>query len=344
MNAEPGRRILPDGRFASTALAILGIGPVAPGIAGIAALATTDLEQSPGPVADDWFDAEAFIGKRGHKYFPQSGRLASAAARLALEDAGLGDTGAAGEDCGLIVGTNFGVHRVLADIDATVGEYGVGGLSPLSAPNFSVNLGASLTGIRTSTTGLNITLTDPVVAGLGAIVLAYHAVGIAGRILAGGAEDAPYGCASPLTGTGVTMAGASCLFVLEAAKPGEAGAMIDAAFLSRNIVGTHVDARFATRLAAAVRGLGAEVLVSVTALSQSLRGRLFDAAARALAASGRIAVRAPSFTDSGGLGAVSPLLPLAQAAHVRRDAIILAGSPYGGVGVVILKCSKDNTR
>ena len=244
----------------------------------------------------------------------------------------------------MIVGTNFGVHRVLAEIESTVGAYGIDGLSPLSAPNFSVNLPASLAGIRTATTGMNITITDPIVAGLNAIVLAHRVLagGLVRRVLTGAAEDDPDGSRRPLSGTSVVVRGAACLFVLEAmGEPGSGGAII-ATLLGRFAGSARGEARLAGRLAEVAEALTEQVLVSASAISPPLREHLAELGTRALEATGRSPVMMSSFGDDGSAGTASPLLPLAQAALVRRDAIVLAGSLSGAFAAVVLKCSWED--
>jgi 3-oxoacyl-[acyl-carrier-protein] synthase II len=128
-------------------------------------------EVTPGvtPAPDGWFDANAHLGPRGHKYWSYATRYwLAACAPLARRP----EADAAPSRFGIAVGTNFGAHRTLGELHAEAKAQGSSALSPMSAPNFCINLVASYAGIRHGAKRFNVTLTTPAVAGLDALALA----------------------------------------------------------------------------------------------------------------------------------------------------------------------------
>ncbi len=139
---------------------------------------------------DDWFDVEAYLGKRGHKYFSRGTKLwLAACAGLDGLDAG---EGAGGDLTGIAVGTNFGAHQTLREMHDVVLQSGPLALSPSFAPNFCVNLIAGQAAIRYGARRFNLTITTPATAGLDAIAIAARelAAGRCKSVLAGAAEEA----------------------------------------------------------------------------------------------------------------------------------------------------------
>ncbi|MBC2903695.1 beta-ketoacyl synthase N-terminal-like domain-containing protein [Streptomyces cupreus] len=177
-------------------LVVTGIGVVSP-LAAMAALAAPPRagNAAPAPAADAWFDADARLGPRGHKYLPPAARYLLAAAGDALADAGDCLAGIPEERRGAAVGTNHAVAALHARMDRTVISEGADGLSPATAPFFSVNLfGSHLSG-RFALKAFNVTVTSPGVAGLEAVQMGLRAV-TAGRsalLLAAATEEAREG-------------------------------------------------------------------------------------------------------------------------------------------------------
>jgi hypothetical protein len=324
---------------------IRSLGPVFPGLIGVDSLIRGSSEHMIAPVAGDWFDPEPIIGKRGHKYFPRAGRLAAAAAQLAIQGAGLEENYLAGTDAGFLLGTNFGVHRVLSDIETSVRYGGPAALSPLSAPNFSINMSASLVGIRTATTGFNLTITDPLIAGLSALSLSCQCLGtgLACRIIAGAAEDDASNEGHTLVSTNIVPRGAACLFVLERQDDlcdSAAGSIIGFS-VGRKRSDETGDPRYLARLASILPMFSAEIDLGIVALVPHQREKLASDIVRVIQAAGHDTKRFETFADDGSLGAVSPLLPLAIAVAKRRDAIIGATNPMGATAWVAYRAPRE---
>src|SRR5262249_36953908 len=149
----------------STRVVISGLGPKCPLALDVPALtALTTGATNPAPPAADWFRPELYLGKRGFKYLMPAARYAAAAAQGALADAGLVPESYAARARGVFVGTNFGGAGVLAGLDQVIMNSGADALSPMTAPNFSINLVASAISERNAMTAFNVTLTSPVVA------------------------------------------------------------------------------------------------------------------------------------------------------------------------------------
>ena len=119
----------------------------------------------------DRFDPQEHLGPRGFEYLTPATQYALAAARMALDDAAFDEAAYAPEERAVVVGTNFGVHAVLAGMDRTILGSGAQYLRPMEAPNFSVNIPASHLSMKHHFSAANLTLTTAQVAGLEAVLL-----------------------------------------------------------------------------------------------------------------------------------------------------------------------------
>ncbi len=278
-------------------LAIRGCAALLPGITSLEALRAAELPNYR-PTPGQWFDPKPFIGERGHKYYTGAAKLVSAAIVTALDDARLTAQDAAGDDVGIAIGTNFAAHPALADIDASMARTGIDGLSPLTAPHFSINLSACLAGIRTATTGFNVTLTEPVTAGLSALVFARHAIagGFVQRVIAGACEEE---ADTPLIDAATTPRSGAAVLVLERAPKDGAG-IVEA--FSMRLTESSED-RFLRRVSRACQMLSGPILISATALRQAAREQVADLICKAALTIGLRSERLVSSTDDCSLGA-----------------------------------------
>jgi hypothetical protein len=160
-----------------------------------------------------WFDPQPYLGKHGHKYLLHASRILWAATKVALADAAVAQ-GTQAQEMGVCIGTNFAVHATLRDFDETIRSVGSGGLQPMLAPNFSVNLPASVLSLKEGYQALNLTLTNPRVAGLESLIAAAGVIadGRAHQVIAGACED------GALLGGGDGVEAAACALVLERAS------------------------------------------------------------------------------------------------------------------------------
>lgn len=174
-------------------VAISGVGLVAPGVRGPADL----LSEHRADPASDWFDPVAQLGRRGWKYLPPATRYLVAAARQALTDVGA-PANHRPEDIGVCCGTQHAVNSLHARLDEVISREGTAGLSPAELPGFSVNHPASHLAITLGCRAFSVTLTNPVVAGLDAILFSTAALmrGRARRVLAVATEDSAPGYAT----------------------------------------------------------------------------------------------------------------------------------------------------
>lgn len=120
---------------------------------------------------EDWFDPSIYLGRRGWKYLSHTTRLLIAAVRLSLADSQREP-----ESGGVMIGTNFAAAEVVRSMDDIVRATGSDDLSPALAPAFSVNLPASQVSIAHGMTRFNLTLTNPLVAGVESIIYGASAV------------------------------------------------------------------------------------------------------------------------------------------------------------------------
>ncbi len=151
-------------------LAITAAGWVAPGWNHWECF-TDPLMQARSSVSDSWFDANHYLGKRGHKYLSNASRYLLAAAGRAV-----GTVDDRHKDLkdrtGIVVGTNEADYWVRREVNRIVLSQGANALNAIEAPNTAVNLPASHVAMRFGYTGPNMTLTNPHLAGLESIYVA----------------------------------------------------------------------------------------------------------------------------------------------------------------------------
>jgi 3-oxoacyl-[acyl-carrier-protein] synthase II len=165
---------------------------------------------SAGEITD--FDPLHLLGKKGLRTLDRSTRLISAAAKLALEDAGLQITEENTHSIGVSIGTTFGSLHSIAEFDRQGLIEGPKYVNPSHFPNTVINSPASQVSIRFQIKGFNTTISTGFCAGLDAVSYAvdFIRLGRADIILAGGVEELceetflgfyKLGCLSGMDGT-----------------------------------------------------------------------------------------------------------------------------------------------
>lgn len=138
--------------------------------------------------SEDWFDAEQYLGRRGHKYFSRGTKLwLSAIADLAAPENILP------EECGIALGAMHGGSATLDILQEQIRSGGVGELSPSFAPNFCQNLIVGQASKKLGMRRFGVLLTTPYTAGLDALEIAARELS-SGRcrfVLSGAVEERP---------------------------------------------------------------------------------------------------------------------------------------------------------
>lgn len=138
------------------------------------------------------FDPAAFIAAGKLRRIDRIGRLAVACCRLALEDAGLADRAAIGEDrVAVAIGTQTaGIHSLVLYLDRLIAQ-GPQGASALDFSNTVGNAAASLCGIELGLRGANVTLNNKEASALTAVAYATSLLtsGPARAVVTGGVDD-----------------------------------------------------------------------------------------------------------------------------------------------------------
>ena len=149
---------------------------------------------------------EQFLQGRSLRPLDRTGRLAAAAAELALEDSGFrrhhrSTTAGATEEseggespslpAGLVLGTMFGSVRTISEFDRRALTAGPQYTKPFDFANSVINAAAGQAAIWHGLAGINETVAGGTTAGLGALAHAADLIraGRAGALLAGGAEE-----------------------------------------------------------------------------------------------------------------------------------------------------------
>lgn len=198
-----------------TAVVITGTGLVCPAAASVPELLAASAPGGPDP--SDWFDPVPYLGKRGWKYFSPATRHLLAAAGLVLADAGLDPTTQRDESMGVVIGTNFAAAPVVGRFDEVIIAEGADMLSPAEAANFSVNIAASQISMKYAMRAFNLTLTDPVVAGVESLLTLSAAMrrGRARLGIAGATEERAPCRGEPAS---AALSEGACCFTLELAS------------------------------------------------------------------------------------------------------------------------------
>jgi len=137
------------------------------------------------------FDPVRFLGKKGLRTLDRSTRLLSAAALLALEDAGLTVREEDSYCTGVAVGATFGSLHSIAQFDREGITEGPRFVNPSFFPNTVINSPASQVSIRLGIRGFNTTVSTGFCSGLDALSYAadFIRMGRADAVLAGSVEE-----------------------------------------------------------------------------------------------------------------------------------------------------------
>ncbi|MDJ0346550.1 beta-ketoacyl synthase N-terminal-like domain-containing protein [Streptomyces sp. H10-C2] len=313
-------------------LSVTGVGLVAPGVRGARDLVLTDAPD-PAEADRDWFDPVLHLGPRGWKYMTPATRYLLAAANAATGRSP-GEKPPHAHDAtrlGVCAGTHHSIGAMHARLDRTIREQGPAGLSPAELPGFSVNMPASQLAISMACRAFSVTLTNPVVGGLDAVLFAMSALrrGRADRVLATATEDA---CAAA-----GTLGGAAALMLdidADQGSPQLTGGL--SRFVPRAAHGGWEPAALTTA-ADRIAALGAgEHTVRYAFCGSAVAAPVDESVQKAFAAAG-IALRTTAFTGGDArFGTVSALLQLAGLLEEPGPGLVVAVSDDGHLAAVTL--------
>lgn len=163
------------------------------GISGIRPITLFDTKGLPqtlgGEIPD--FDAKVFLGKKGLRLLDRSTLLASSAAKLALDDAGLLNSKKALNQTGIILGTTMGGLQGIVDFEIKALTDEPRYVNPALFPNTVFNAVASQVAIRFALKGPNTTISNGFSASLDAIDYAINCITLdrVDCIIVGGVEE-----------------------------------------------------------------------------------------------------------------------------------------------------------
>ncbi|MFF2651054.1 beta-ketoacyl synthase N-terminal-like domain-containing protein [Streptomyces sp. NPDC058045] len=313
-------------------ISVTGIGLVAPGVREPADLTRTG--PTAAETAEDWFDPIPYLGRRGWKYLTPATRYLLAAAN---EAAGRrhGDEPPAGHDAarsGIATGTHHSISAMHQRLDRSIREEGSAGLSPAELPGFSVNMPASQLAISMECRAFSVTLINPVVAGLDAVLFAVAALrrGRADRVLATATEHAA-------PGTGV-LGGAAALRLDRTDGPA-AGEVTGG--LSRFVPRTGGGAWSEAALESTARKTAAlaagEPVLRYTFCGPAAAAPIDSAVREACAAAGTVLKDTVFVGADARYGTVSPLLHLAGLVQESGPGLVVAASDDGHLTAVTVR-------
>lgn len=136
------------------------------------------------------FQPRDFISVKNIRRMDRISQLTSAAARLALEDAGITVTPDNRDRIGIVLGTSFGATDVTVQFAGTLINEGPAFVNPILVPNTVMNAAAGHTSIELGFRGVNTTITHFAVSAETAIAYAVSEIrrGAADFILTGGVD------------------------------------------------------------------------------------------------------------------------------------------------------------
>ena len=199
MNSHP---TLPDDQR----IVITGLGLVTPlgvgkkefseklyaGVTGIAPITSFDTSAVRSHLGAEvkGFTPRDFISVKNLRRMDKASLMASAAARLALEDAGLAITSDNRDRIGILLGTAFGATDVTVQVAQTLLSSGPSSVNPILVPNTVMNAPAAHASIEMGFRGVNTTVTHFAVSAEIAIAYAVTEIrrGAADFMLAGGVD------------------------------------------------------------------------------------------------------------------------------------------------------------
>jgi 3-oxoacyl-[acyl-carrier-protein] synthase II len=287
-----------------------------------------------------WFDPRTYLGAYGWKYYTPATQYLLAATSLALADAGIDPRLRAPETMGVIVGTNFAAHAVVAGMDQVVVSQGAMQLSPAEAPNFSINIPASQVSMRWSMRAFNLSLTNPMVAGVESLLMLASALrrGRARMGVAGAVEQYPGGDVHPAASEG------ACCFTAELladvrGRDGVARAEVIGGFsrfLPEGRREAPADLERAIDILVDAADSGPLPYVSLSGPSASNR-QLDAICASRFSRAGIDLVRHEYLGAGGEHFTVSALLQVAGLVAEHGGGLVLATSPHGHIAAVLLR-------
>lgn len=170
---------------------VTGIGPMMSCAMGAKSLSRFNLDDLWIPKVHEWFDPNVELGGRGFKYFSAATRYLMAAVKQFEQTSEGNTTVSSAAEKGVVIGSNSCTRQTLDEIDRTVLEQGYKSIHPMRAPSFCANIGTGTISIRHQAKAFNITLMNPITAGLEAVILAKQAImdRRASSVIAGAMED-----------------------------------------------------------------------------------------------------------------------------------------------------------
>ncbi len=160
------------------------------GVSGIKDITLFDVSRykskKAGEISD--FDPKAFLGKKGIRHIDRTSLLASSAAKVVMDDAGITHECYTEDDLGIAIGSTYGSIDSISSFDLEALREGPNYVNPMAFPNTVLNAPASRASIFCNATGLNSTISTGVNSGVDAVIYAsdFLRLGRIKAVLAGG--------------------------------------------------------------------------------------------------------------------------------------------------------------
>ncbi|MGI6533054.1 MAG: beta-ketoacyl-ACP synthase II [Peptococcia bacterium] len=164
------------------------------GRSGIDRVTRIDVSNMPTQVAGEVkdFDPAAFMDAKEAKRMDRFTQFAVAAAKMALEDAGINPDAIAKDRVGVVLGSGIGGMETLLEQIEVQRVKGPGRVSPFLVPMMIMNMAAGQIAIIFGFTGPNLTVVTACASGTNAVGEAFRMIqnGVADMVITGGTEAA----------------------------------------------------------------------------------------------------------------------------------------------------------
>jgi len=289
----------------------------------------------------DWFDPKVDCGSRGFKYFNASTRYMTAAIRQIDSPVKPADAGIESDGKGVVIGSNSCTRSDLYEFGLAITDTGTDAINPMRAPSFCANVGTGNIGIKHQAKAFNITLMNPTVAGLEAVVLGQKALesSRATSVFCGAMED--YSKFSIGSDCDVSTVGGALVLKLETIETaasdeimGFIGPGFDMLVSQKSMQSQGLQARLSAGLSSLMADDDEDIAICVSMQTSRHSDSVLELLKQSFS---KLGVSEASFvvpTSENRLGTILSLAQLGWCAAHKSVAICLAISPLGHVTAI----------
>ncbi|MET1255387.1 hypothetical protein [Aliikangiella maris] len=316
---------------------IAGVAPMVPGVKSVEDLVLYEHHQVANLSRENWFEPKLDLGGRGYKYFSLATQYMLAAIKKLPANRGEFTDSIDEVSKGIIIGSNSCTRQTLDQMDEAILTSGADGINPMLAPNFCANVGTGALSIKNRAKAFNITLMNPITAGLEAIIQAKTAImtGRATYAITGSCEeDSEFYLANRIP---VRTTGGACAVALSASKDENTIAQIGktiSLFLPPT-TSNRDDFRQILHDALSPVLMGKnKINIALSRINEPHSNAVSEILLDIFAELGNPLTRGLIDSPEMKLGSLDAVLKLARRCHDEEDGLIVAISPAGQLSMI----------